>query len=519
MPDLPYIDLYLRKSRVVRHEDPRDLTSIQAQEDSGRTWATREGYRVRHVWVDNLSAWSDIERPEFDKALAAVLAGEVPALWCAYLDRFSRKGIDDIGPILGKARVIFDYDGLDSSVERDRRWIIDRAEQAREYSMRLSYNVKTTKAAKRARGQWTQAAPYGLRADASRKLHHIPGEWRIVRHIVESVALGFAERMVAKALNSGPAPITGPGGGTWQANAISRILHNPVYEGWQVAPRRGNPKGRFQPYRDNEGNLVSVFAAGVEPIPPDLMARARQVAAGQAFATPEQAGRIGTVKQLLTDSVKCRGCHGGASPDSKNYRCWRAIQGVPCDAPVSVTRSILETYVTEAWFTKLNTAQPDDPILQIAAERWAGLQQEPADAERMAKAVSALKAAEAGVERLAKQQADGFFDPPFDTHLPRLQVEARAALAKAKKEVAEATPKKLDVSFLMEDATIRAAWEEAALPHRRDLLRLALRRVVVTKGRRGYNIFDSDERVEIHWLDSPDPWASALTPEDLEQAA
>lgn len=39
MPALPYIDLCLRKSRVVRHEDPRDLTSIQAQEDSGRAWA------------------------------------------------------------------------------------------------------------------------------------------------------------------------------------------------------------------------------------------------------------------------------------------------------------------------------------------------------------------------------------------------------------------------------------------------------------------------------------------------
>ncbi|MFJ8853801.1 hypothetical protein [Streptomyces sp. NPDC102437] len=167
----------------------------------------------------------------------------------------------------------------------------------------------------------------------------------------------------------------------------------------------------------------------------------------------------------------------------------------------------------------MNTAQPDDPVLQIAAERWAGLQQEPADAERMAKAVSALKAAEAGVERLAKQQSDGFFDPSFGTHLPRLQVEARAVQAKAQKEVAEATPKQLDVSFLMEDATIRAAWEEAALPLRRDLLRLVLRRVVVTKVRRGYNVFDGDERVEIHWLDSPDPGVSALTPEDLEQAA
>ncbi|MEU6973638.1 recombinase family protein [Kitasatospora aureofaciens] len=151
---------------------------MQAQEASGRAWAAREGYLVLKVWIDNLFAWSDVERPELDKALAAVLEGEVPALWCAYLDRFTRKGIDDIGPILGKARVIFDYDGLDSSNERDRRWIIDRAEQAREFSNRLSYNItglrarlgvelpfKTTKASMRSRGQWTQAArrPTGWR--------------------------------------------------------------------------------------------------------------------------------------------------------------------------------------------------------------------------------------------------------------------------------------------------------------------------------------------------------------------
>ncbi|MEU1286165.1 hypothetical protein [Kitasatospora sp. NPDC005856] len=183
-----------------------------------------------------------------------------------------------------------------------------------------------------------------------------------------------------------------------------------------------------------------------------------------------------------------------------------------------MTRSILE-YVTEAWFTKMNTARPDSPILQIAAERWAGLRQKPTDAERMEKAVASLKAAEAGVQRLAKQQADGFFDPPFDTHLPRLQHEARTTLAKAKKEVADPTPKKLDMSFLLEDETIREAWDEASLPLRRDLLRLSLRRVVVSKGRRGYNVFDGDARVEIHWLDSPDPWASEVTTEDLAQAA
>lgn len=515
MFDLPYVDLYLRKSRLVRHEDPRDLTSIKAQEDSGRSWAAREGYEVRHVWVDNLSAWSDVERPEFDKALAAVLAGDVPALWCAYLDRFTRKGIDDIGPILGKARVIFDYDGLDSSIERDRRWIIDRAEQAREYSVRLSYNVKTTKATMRARGQWTQAAPYGLRADRARKLHHVPDDWRIVLHIVELVALGFAERTVAKALNSGPNPVTGPGGGTWQATAISRILHNPVYEGWQLAPRRQH--GRYQAYRDAEGNRVSVLAEGVTPIPPELLLRARQVAAGHTFVSPQQAARVGTTRQLLTDGVNCSGCRGGASPDSNNYRCWRSVQGVPCEAPVSVSRKVLEEFVTEAWFTRMNSAKPDDPLLLVAAERWTGLQQ-PESAAELADAMAALKTAEAGVARLTAQQASGLFDPPFDAHLPRLQAEARSALASAKKRVAEATPKRLDITFLLEDRSIRKAWDDAELGLRRELLRLVIRRVVVRKGRRGQNYFDGPARVDIHWLDQADPWVS-LNREELEEAA
>ncbi|MFE6872648.1 recombinase family protein [Kitasatospora sp. NPDC057692] len=105
------VDLYLRKSKVVRTADLRDLLSIEAQETTGRAWAAREGLRVRKVWVDNLSAWSDVVRPEFDKALAAVLNGEVPCLWNFAMDRFTRRGIDEIGPVLGKARVIFDYEG------------------------------------------------------------------------------------------------------------------------------------------------------------------------------------------------------------------------------------------------------------------------------------------------------------------------------------------------------------------------------------------------------------------------
>ncbi|MFJ9446927.1 recombinase family protein [Kitasatospora sp. NPDC101235] len=518
MPELSYVDLYLRKSRIVRNEDPRDLTSIQAQEDSGRSWAAREGYRVRKVWVDNLSAWSDVERPEFDKALAAVLDGEVPALWCAYLDRFTRKGIDDIGPILGKARVIFDYDGLDSSNERDRRWIIDRAEQAREFSNRLSYNIKTTKASMRSRGQWTQAPPYGLEVDASKKLRH-NSDWRYVLHVVESAALGFSHRSIAKGMNSGPAPIAGPGGGLWYPSVVGRIIHNPVYEGWQVAPCRKDGSGRFEAYRDQQGNRVRVFVDGAEPIPHELLVRARQNANGNRLLDPAVCVSTRETPHLLTDSVMCCGCRRTASVRGLSHVCWRGKDALACAEPLSVLRTALEDYVTEAWFTRLKATRPEDPLLVVAAQRWTGLRQSPEMATELADALAALKTAEAGVQRLVAQQASGFFDPPFDTHLPRLQHEARVALDSAKARVAEASPKQLDVSFLLEDERLRRAWDEADLGLRRELIRLAVRRVVVRKGKRGVHPFNGDDRVEIHWLDAPDPWVPQTELEDLAPAA
>lgn len=88
------IDLYLRKSAITRQRE-RALT-FRAQEERGRRWADENGYTVRKVWADNLSAYTDTVRPKFDKAIGALLADEVPALWCYAADRFSRKGLDPL---------------------------------------------------------------------------------------------------------------------------------------------------------------------------------------------------------------------------------------------------------------------------------------------------------------------------------------------------------------------------------------------------------------------------------------
>ncbi|MFJ1757039.1 recombinase family protein [Kitasatospora sp. NPDC088134] len=500
------VDLYLRKSKKVRAEDPRDLLSVQTQEELGRAWADKHGKRVRKVWVDNLSAWSDVKRPEFDRAVSDVLAGEVPILWCAFLDRFTRKGADEIVPILGKARVIFDYEGLDSSIERDRRWIIDRAEQAREFSQRLSFNLRSTKATQRKAGKWLGKVPYGFDLDGpdTRKLVNSADTWRYVLHVFESLALGVPARMLVRALNSGPRPIPSPGGGEWQASTISKMVWHPVYEGWQVMVAQGATTGEDAVFRHPEtGERVSVLAPGAEPVPPDIVRKARAAMRGHMrYETQPSSQKY----HLLTDLARCAGCRGAAS-GGRSHVCARHAAGKSCPAPVSVKRTTLEQYVTLAWFSRVNSGDAEDELLWIAADRYAGLQ-DPAGAEALAEALAAEKVARARVQRIAEHQAAGMYDPPFDVHLPRLQAEARAALQMATEQVAACSSNRLDIGWLLDHEQTEEAWEAADLPLRRDLLRLAIRRVVVAKGVRGQNGLSPD-RVEIHWLDQPDPWIAA----------
>ncbi|WHM37404.1 recombinase family protein [Streptomyces sp. BPTC-684] len=528
------IDLYLRKSKIVRDEDARDLTSIKTQEELGRAWADRNDYRVREVWIDNLSAWSDVERPKFDKALGAIMLGEVKALWCFALDRFTRKGVDDIGPILGRARVLFDYEGLDSSNERDRRWIIDRAEQAREYSNRLSYNIKTTKSSQQRAGKWLGRAPFGLEiADPkTRKLKH-SDKWGVVYEIFEQLAEGMSGRGLCIHFNEElPERIPSPGGGFWQSSTISRIIHNPVYEGWQVTNQRGLP-GPDTIFRTPDGHRVSVFEEGYKPIPRELAEKARAAMRGhfplQMRKTPNnmtrtdsglivpehaseaasgpihpRAGKPKTV-HVLTGLTRCHGCAGALPSEGRSHVCSHHKIGKPCPEPTSAMRTSLETHVRTKWIERLCSAEDSDPLLVKVAQRYAMLKH-PDDNSAANEAVAELKAAEAGIERIAQQMRDGFFEPPFDAHLPQLQEEARAALIIAKAKVAKLTPKETDIGFLRDRDEAGEAWDDADRDLRRQLVRLAVSRIWVKKApghRRG---FDGDSRVIITFHGDPEYW-------------
>ncbi|MER5862187.1 recombinase family protein [Kitasatospora sp. NPDC002040] len=521
----PQVDLLLRKSKVVR-EGERAL-SIRAQEDRGRAWAEENGYCVRKVWRENLSAWSDVKRPQYDAAMTAVLDGEVPCLWVYALDRFSRKGAEAVVPILGRARVIFDYERLDSSEERDRKWIIDRAETAREYSERLSYNVRSTKAKQRNEGRWLSQAPFGvvadpvtrrLRPDTAPYLCLIDGQrevspWDVVSRIFRKIADGISGRALAKAMNrEGLRTVTGA---QWNVSQIRRIVIHPVYEGWLTVAHGGSHEP--MQYVDTDGQPVRCVEPAVvdQMIPAELAARARRVMSGNQLIPRTRAE--GRTAHPLSRRMTCAGCNRAASLSGTSYACTTQKLGGLCPAPVSVSARALLRFVVQQWADQLHNAADDDDVMLAVAERWQALAR-PEDTQALRDARAELKAAQAKLDKFHADDASGTF---YVGRSARYRIPHKVA-AEAQMDIAEARIAELsgggrvDITFLTEGHAAEF-WETAAPELRRDLLGLAIDSVVVSKAPRGMGSrFKGSERVSIRWAVSED---ARLEAEALTMAA
>ncbi|KOV94790.1 hypothetical protein ADK65_30350 [Streptomyces sp. NRRL B-1140] len=487
------IDLYLRKSRIVR--EGTEALTFETQESKGREWARRHDFRVRKVWKDNLSAWTDTKRPDFDKALAALRRKEVPALWCYAIDRFDRKGALSVLQLLDSGvRIIFDYERLDSADPRDRGRIVDDAERAKAASDLLSTRVRDTKQVQRRKGVWLGAAPYGLRKDKHGKLHHAK-EWDCVMRVLAEVADGKTPRKVARSLTDDRKP--SPKGGAWNASTVRRIVYNPVYEGWQVVALSRDYTWPVA-YRDEAGNRVGVFAEGVEPAPADVVAKARRVHAGHQRGA--LGPRVGKASHLLTDLLRCAGCGAKMPTSGRSYVCNGHQMGKPCPAPASAMRARIEEYVYREWVGAVSAADVDegDPLMIAVAERWAALTA-PEDTEEAHEALAAVKAAEAAVERLANDRAQGLYDGAMGKHFPRLVAEAEETLREAQEHADELSGHRIDLTMFDDAGLLEEAWEAADLPMRRDLLRVAIDKITVTRAERRGALFDGDARCDIEW--------------------
>ncbi|AXG80450.1 recombinase family protein [Streptomyces paludis] len=519
--DRPEVDLLLRKSKIVR-EGERAL-SIRAQEERGRAWAAENGYRVRRVWKENLSAWSDVKRPMYDAAMDAVLGGEVPALWCYALDRFSRKGAEAVVPILGKARVIFDYERLDSMDERDRRWIIDRAENAREYSQRLSHNVRGTKNRQRNEGRWLAKAPFGLVAHPDTRrlspnrapyLCLIEGRreispWEVVVRIFKEIAEGVSSRALSRKLNAeGICTSTGK---SWTGAGIRAIIVHPAYEGWLTLTHSGKVPAH---YVNEAGQRVRCVDDTVLPemIPAETASRARRILSGHQTIVNTTAPTPGRSLHALTGRLRCTGCGYAMSKDADSYVCQQHAGGGHCPAPASATRTALEKYVVAEWAAKLGETGDEDELMIAVAERWQALTR-PEETQTVRDARAELKAAQAKLDKFMADDAADFYTGRSARYRIPHKNAAERRLDKAEARIRELTgDTRVDVSVLM-DGDALTKWEGSDPATRRDLLGLAIDTIHVTKAAKRGIKFNGKQRVTIEWA-TPEP-----TTDDYTEAA
>ncbi len=498
---MQYVDLYARKSKILAKGDRLREVSTDEQLRQGRAWAARNGYAVRREWVELGSAYADRERPKFRAAVQAVLSGEVPALWCYMLDRFTRRGARDVLDIVdAQARVVFDYDRLDSSDDRDRERIIVEAERARAYSHRLSARVRDVKVSQRDRGEVLGAVPWGIAVDPrTRKAY--PDESpaggtcflsraAMMREIFRWVAAGVPVRQVARDLND--MGVAAPGGGHWYASAIRRAMTYPVYAGLQHA--RGDYR---TPHRDASGTTVNV---GTGLVTAEQQRAALSAMAGAAKTTDRKLG--GKARHLLTGLVVCGGCSGPMVCAGFGYVCASRHVDRPCPAPATASKAAVEEYVATVWRHALGACEPYDDLALAVAHRWAALNAPEQTAEHLA-AQEAVRAAETVRERLQRAFRAGAYDGAETLFADEMR-DATAAVNEAKAALAEHGAPVPDASFIDDPATVDEAWNAADLPTRRDLLRLAIDRVTVRKADYRGQRFNGAQRVTFTWAATPE---------------
>lgn len=498
------MDIYARKS--VKVNGRRGELSTSAQESRGRDWGDWNKLAVRKVWVDKISASKDIRRPDYTRALLALAAGEVSTLWCYKLDRFDRKGalaVLTTLETLNGGRIIFGEDGLDSSDPNHRRMIMWKAEDAREESDRISQRVTDTKTWQRNHGEWVSGrVGYGLRADEDRKLvadttFAIPGvddsptKADIAVRIFREAGEGRSLRDIARGLDFDGVS-TPMGGGRWNPTSIHRMIHNPSFSGWQII-KLGSGPGTI--YVDPKGRRVRVGDGLVSD--KDRQAAAR-VVAGHTTPAPLLLGsERGRARHLLTDLLTCSGCRRAMPRMSRSYSCMSTQGGTTCPAPSSAYAPPLEAHVVSMWLTRLSTAEPEDPLLVVVADRWGALTK-PEETADLEEARGMLKAAEAQMERLLRDRRAGLYEGPASRFFEPAWEEVNADMDTARSTLRAIGGGTVDIGFLLEEEYAREAWEVADLPLRRDLLRLAIDRVEVRKAT-NHGAFDGPARVTIKW--------------------
>ncbi|MER5749307.1 recombinase family protein [Streptomyces sp. NPDC002088] len=373
-----YADLYLRLSL-----DRDGKTAIERQEADCRAWAGSHGLLVRKVHADRgRSGYKEVSREGFDAARAAVTSGAVRTLIVWKMDRLSRKGIAEVGPLLDEfdnvgGRLVSVMDELDSRSPGARLAIASLSEWARVESETQGERIRHAKQYLRSRGKWIGGSPpYGLCVDPDSGRLTPDAETSVYARLIADEALAGSPLVrIARLLNENGVP--SPRGGLWQVGSLSQLLKAPAFAGllpetetvWDEERGRRKYTGVVKPYQDSATGSPVVVGEGIvtveerKQIIAALESRTRLRGNGEKYPVRASA-------HLLTGLLYCGidGCGMRMSMNGESYVCQGVRLGHTCPGARALAAPV-ERAVVEAFIDRISSLPAGHPTRKAMADQ------------------------------------------------------------------------------------------------------------------------------------------------------
>ncbi|MDX6351508.1 MAG: site-specific recombinase [Streptomyces sp.] len=501
-----YADLYLRLSL-----DRDGKTAIDRQEADCREWAAKNGLTVRQVHVDRgRSGYRDVVREGFNAAKAAVLSRAVDVLIVWQLDRLTRKGAAEVGPLLDEldrtgGRLVSVRDGLDSGSPDARIVMSAVSEWARAESQTMGERIRHAKRYLRSHGKWIGGQPpYGQMIDStSGRLEPDPETAVYARLIADEALAGKTLLKIARLLNEYEIP--SPRGGLWQVGTLSQLLKSPAFAGilpetesvWDEEQGRRRYTGTVRPYRDPQSGETVDIGEGIVTV--DEQCRILKLLASRVgYGSNGEKTPRRPPKHLLTGLVFCAidFCGMRMSVSGNSYVCQGVRLGHTCPGARAMAIAIDE-YVARCFLERIPQLPVGHPTLEAMIDRRLRCRAPEVFARRSALEAEIIET-DAQVAELeeARYLRGEFSDGGGSERFRRL-----AAMLSDRLSALEASLSGLPVlqAQSIDGAALTGIWQSSEVGAKRTLLASAIDRIMVTRAEGRGKRFDPEKRVRIEW--------------------
>lgn len=311
-------------------DDSTQTLKIQREKVSGL--AAYKGWQVVAWMEDTNASGGNTERPNFQRALAMIEAGEADVFACAFLDRFSRDLVDTIETErrireAGGVLVVGDVN-IDTSTPIGRLVFTILAAMNQQFLEAKAEAFAETRTRAVERGISPAPAPMGYRQGADRRFVIVEEEAEAIRLAFNLRAEGASCPAIARELRS--RGYLSRRGGRFTERLVRSLLEVTTYTGDVV--------DGANVHRDAHPAIVSR----------ETWSKAQ---------TPSRPRALDSTPALLAGVARCASCSyslvvAGTRKDGLlYYRCRREHSSGRCPNPASISMEVLDAHVEAAFLT------------------------------------------------------------------------------------------------------------------------------------------------------------------------